>query len=165
MDPITTSTTIDKPREEVFAFLADIANYPAFMGPLFDDWHLTRIDSWGPGAGVRFRSRAPLDRFGWGELNYLEIDPPRRIVGVGRGGKYNRIKTYCEWTLEPAGPDSTRVTFMFETEPPLPTDKLAETVTGRRGFYKRGIRRSLRRLRAIIEDERPAAVRATVAGL
>jgi uncharacterized protein YndB with AHSA1/START domain len=165
MDPVTTTVTIDRPREEVFEYLADIANHAEFMDPLFRDWHLTREDSYGRGAGARFRSQARMDRFGWGDLNFLEVEPTRRIVGVGRGGKYNRIKTYCEWTLEPAGADSTRVTFMYETEPPLPTDRIVEAISGRRGWFRRGARRSLKRLRSRLEEGRVRGARATVSGL
>ncbi|MEA2126148.1 MAG: hypothetical protein QOI80_2930 [Solirubrobacteraceae bacterium] len=165
MDPVTSSVTIDRPREEVFEYLADIANHAEFMEPLFRDWRLTREDSYGRGAGARFRSQARMDRFGWGDLNFLEIEPPRRIVGVGRGGKYNRIKTYCEWTLEPAGRDGTRVTFMYETEPPLPTDRIIETVSRRRGWFKRSSRKALKRLRTRLEEGRVRSARATVSGL
>ncbi|MEA2178096.1 MAG: hypothetical protein QOG77_1393 [Solirubrobacteraceae bacterium] len=166
MDPVTTTVTIDRPREDVFEYLADIANHAEFMEPLFRDWRLTREDSYGRGAGARFRSQARMDRFGWGDLNFLEVEPPRRIVGVGRGGKYNRIKTYCEWTLEPAGTgDSTRVSFVFETEPPLPTDRIVEAISGRRGWFRRGARRSLKRLRARLEEGRTRGARATVSGL
>ena len=165
MDPVTSSVTIDKPREEVFAYLADIANHAAFMDSLFTDWRLTRVESYGKGAGARFRSQARMDRFGWGDLTFLEIEPPRRIVGVGRGGKDNRIKTYCEWTLEPAGAGATKVTFMFETEPPLPTDKIVEAISRRRSWFKRGSRKALKRLRRILEEGRGAGPRATVAGL
>ena len=165
MDPVTTSVNIDKPREEVFAYLADIANHPEFMGSLFGDWRLTRVDSYGKGAGARFRSQARMDRFGWGEMNFLEVEPPRRIVGVGRGGKYNRIKTYCEWTLEPAGTDGTRVTLMYETEPPLPTDRIVESLSRRRSWFRRNARKALKRLRTILEEGRDRGPRATVAGL
>lgn len=165
MDPVTTSVNIDKPREEVFAYLADIANHAEFMGGLFDDWRLTRVDSYGRGAGARFRSQARMDRFGWGDLTFLEVEPPRRIVGVGRGGKYNRIKTYCEWTLEPAGSGTTKVTFMFETEPPLPTDRIVEALSRRRSWFKRGSRKALKRLRLRLEEGRGRGARTTVAGL
>ena len=165
MDPVTTTVTIDRPREEVFAYLADIANHGEFMTPLFDDWHLTREDSYGTGAGARFRAQGRLDRFGWGELNFLEVEVPRKIVGVGRAGKYNRIKTYCEWNLEPAGDGATRVSFMFDTEPPLPTDRIVEALSGRRGFYKRGSKKALRGLRTRLEEGRAKGARSTVSGL
>jgi uncharacterized protein YndB with AHSA1/START domain len=165
MDPVTTTVTIDRPREEIFEYLADIANHAEFMAPLFRDWRLTREDSYGVGAGARFRSQAPLDRFGWGDLNVLEVEVPRRIVAVGRMGKYNRIKTHAEWVLEPAGAHSTRVTFAFESEPPLPTDRILEAVSGRRGWFKRKARKSLKALRARLEEDRARGSRATVSGL
>jgi uncharacterized protein YndB with AHSA1/START domain len=165
LDPVRVSATIDTPREEVFDYLADIANHAEFMDPLFKDWRLTRVESYGSGAGARFRSRARLDRFGWGELNFTVVDPPRRIVAVGRGGKYNRIKTYAEWLLEPAAGGGTRVEFMYETEPPLPSDKLMEILSGRRGWAKRGANKAVRRLRRILEEGRGRGQRATVAGL
>lgn len=165
MDPVETTVTIDRPREEVFAYLADIANHAEFMTPLFDDWHLTREDSYGQGAGARFRAQGRMDRFGWGELNFLEVEHPRRIFGVGRAGKYNRIKTSCEWVLEPAGQGSTRVSFSFETEPPLPTDRIVEALSGRRGFYKRGSKKALKTLRSRLEEGRAKGQRATVSGL
>src|SRR5919107_783348 len=90
VDPVRASVTVDRPREEVFDYLADIANHAEFMGPLFEDWRLTRVDSYGAGAGARFRSNARMDRFGWGDINFVTVEPPRRIVGIGRGGKYNR---------------------------------------------------------------------------
>jgi uncharacterized protein YndB with AHSA1/START domain len=165
LDPVTTSVTIDKPREDVFDYLADLANHPEFMGFLYKDWRLTRIESYGTGAGARFRSTAMLDRFGWGDVNFLTVEYPRRIVAVGRGGKFNRIKTYYEWTLEPAGEGSTRVELMYESEPPLPSDKLIEAVAGRKRWFKRGAKMALRRLRTILEDDRKRGERATVAGL
>jgi uncharacterized protein YndB with AHSA1/START domain len=166
LDPVTVSVTIDKPREEVFDYLADIANHAEFMDHFLKDWRLTRVESYGTGAGARFKSTGRMDRFGWGEMNFLRVDPPRQIVGVGRGGKYNRIKTYCEWTLEPInGGAGTRVEFVYETEPPLPTDKIVEVVSGRRGWWKRSARKALKRLRAILEEGRQRGQRATVAGL
>ncbi len=165
MDPVRVSATIDKPREEVFDYLADIANHAEFMDPLFKDWRLTRVDSYGSGAGARFRSRARLDRFGWWELNFITVDPPRRIVAVGRGGKYNRTKTYAEWVLEPAGGDGTRVEFMYETEPELLSDRLMEAVSGRRGWHKRSAKKAVKRLQRVLEEGRGRGQRITVAGL
>jgi len=165
LDPVTTSVTIDRPREEVFAYLADVANHSEFMTPLFSDWRLTRVDSYGAGAGARFRSNARLDRFGWGDLNFITVEPPRRIVGVGRAGKFSRIKTYAEWVLEPASGGGTRVEFTYETEPPLASDKAMEALSGRRRWFKRGASKALKRLRRILEEGRGRGERATVGGL
>jgi uncharacterized protein YndB with AHSA1/START domain len=166
LDPVRVSVIIDKPREEVFDYLADIANHSEFMDHFLKEWRLTRVESYGTGAGARFRSAARMDRFGWGDVNFLKVEPPRRIVTVGRGGKYNRIKSYGEWTLEPvAGGDGTRVELMYETEPPLPSDKLMELISRRRGWYRRGAAKALRRLRSILEEGKQRGRRATVAGL
>jgi uncharacterized protein YndB with AHSA1/START domain len=163
--PLTVSTTIRKPREEVFDYLADIANLSEFMDHFLKDFHLLRVDSYGKGAGVRFRSTGRMDRFGWGELNVLECKPPYEIVYVGRGGKYNRIETYGEWRLDPDGPGSTKVEFSWETAPPLPSDKLIEGLSGRRRWFKRQAKKGLKRLRAILEEDRQRGRRTTVAGL
>ena len=164
MDPVTLHVNIDRPREEVFAYLADVANHPEFTDHFLKDWRLTREDSYGRGAGARYRQGGRFDRFGYYDLNLAELEPPYRIVGVGRGGKYNRIKTFHEWVLEPnAG--GTRVSYMFETEPALPTDRLVETLSGRRGWFRRGARKALRRLQSILEENRDRGARATIAGL
>ena len=102
VDPVTVSVTIDRPREEVFAYLSDIANHPEFSDHYRKDWRLLREDSVGRGAGARFKRHARFDRFGYYDINLAELDPPYRIIGVGRGGKYNRIETFEQWTLEPA---------------------------------------------------------------
>jgi len=164
VDPVELSITIDRPREEVFEYLADIANHPEFCDHYLKEWHLTRVDSYGRGAGARYRIDAPLQRFAWSDLTFVSVEPPRRIVAVGRGGKYNRIKTFASWTLDPASGGGTRVEFVFETEPALPTDRLMEAF-GFRGWFKRKSSKSLRRLRGILEDNEGRGARATVAGI
>ena len=58
--PSPSRSTIARPREEVFAYLADIANHAEFLDHFLVDWHLTREDTFGCGAGARFRVKAPL---------------------------------------------------------------------------------------------------------
>jgi uncharacterized protein YndB with AHSA1/START domain len=165
VDPVTVSVTIDKPREEVFDYLADIANHPEFMDHFLKQWHLTRVESYGQGAGARFRVDAPLQRFSWADLTFIEVSPPHLIVGAGRGGKYNRIKSYVEWRLDPAaGGKATRVELTCETEPALPSDRFMELFAGR-GWFRRKARKAMKRLQAILEDGRDRGQRATVAGL
>ena len=165
MDPVTASVSIDRPREEVFEYLADIANHPEFSDHYLKEWRLTRVDSYGRGAGARFKIDAPLDRFGWGDMTFIEVERPHRIVAAGRAGKFNRNRTWTEWTLEPQGPRSTRVEVTTESEPALPTDRLMEAVTRRRGWSKRSLKRSLRRLQSILEEDYDRGARATVGGL
>jgi uncharacterized protein YndB with AHSA1/START domain len=165
VDPVTTEITIDRPREEVFAYLADVANHQEFTDHFLKDWRLLREESEGPGAGARYRQDGRFDRFGYYDLSFAEIQPPYRIVAFGRGGKYNRIKTFHEWTLEPAAGGGTRLEWTFEAEPALRTDRLVETLSGRRGWFRRGAGKAMRRLRSILEEDRGRGARATVGGL
>ncbi|MBV8954444.1 MAG: SRPBCC family protein [Solirubrobacterales bacterium] len=162
MDPFTVSTTIAKPREEVFEYLADIANHPEFTDHYMVDWHLTREDSYGTGAGARFRVKAPLTRFSWADRTFAEVQAPFRIVERGRGGKYNRVRMLGTYTLSQAAGGTTKVEYTFETEPALPSDRLLETFGGR-AWTRRQAAKALRRLRTILEEDRGRGRRATVA--
>jgi len=164
MDPITAHVVIDRPREEVFEYLADIANHPEFSDHYLKEWRLTRIESYGRGAGARFKIDAPLDRYGWGDMTFVEVERPHRIVAAGRAGKFNRNKTWTTWTLSPSGA-ATRVEVTTESEPALTTDKLMETFTGRRGWTRRRLGKALRRMQSILEEGVDRGQRATVGGL
>ena len=131
VDPFTVSTTISQPREQVFDYLADIANHAEFTDHYLVDWHLTRVDSHGVGAGARFRVKAPLSRFSWADVTFAEVQPPFRIVERGRGGKYNRIRMLGTYTLSPGPGGTTKVEYTLETEPVMLSDKLLEALGGR----------------------------------
>ena len=163
MDPFTVSVTLAKPREEVFEYLADIANHAEFTDHYLTDWHLTREDSYGQGAGARFRVAAPGNRFGWGDATLVDVDPPYRIVEVGRGGKYNRIRVTGVYTLTPGPGGTTRVEFFNQVEPALLSDRILEKL-GARGWLRRQTRKAMRRLRSILEDGLDRGARATIAG-
>jgi uncharacterized protein YndB with AHSA1/START domain len=163
VDPVTLEVTIDRPREEVFDYLADVANHPQFTDHYLKDWRLTRVRSSGTGAGARYRVAKRFNRFGWEDLTLIEVERPWRIAAAGRGGKYNRIKTFQTWELDPVV-GGTRVEWTFETEPALPTDRFIESL-GRRRWARRRARRALKRLQSILEEGRGAGTRATVGGL
>ncbi len=163
MDPVTNSITIGRPREEVFDYLVDIANHPEFSDHYLKDWRLTRLDSIGKGAGARFRYDARFQRFGWADMTFIETERPHRIVAVGRGGKFNRNKTYTTWTLSPSG-SGTRVEYSTEIEPKLPTDRLVEAF-GLRRWFRRGTKKALKRLQSILEEDYDRGSRTTVAGV
>jgi uncharacterized protein YndB with AHSA1/START domain len=165
VDPVYASATIDRPREEIFDYLVDIANHPEFSDHYLKQWRLTRTNSVGRGAGARFRVDAPCQRFGWADLTFIEVERPHQIVAAGRGGKFNRIKTTAIWTLDHAPGGGTDVELMVESEPALPTDRAMEILTGQHGWFKRKTRRALRRLQSILEEDEGRGVRATVAGL
>jgi len=162
MDPVTVSIVVDRPRELVFDYLQDIANHPEFTDHYLVDWRLTRIDSVGRGAGARFRVKVPGARFAWGDVTFVEVDRPRRIVEVGRTGKGNRVRTLGVYELAPAANDATRVRFTLQTMPATLSDRLAEALGARRWLSRKN-RRALRRLRSILETGEGRGRRVTVA--
>jgi uncharacterized protein YndB with AHSA1/START domain len=160
---LTVSITVGAPREQVFDYLQDIANHPEFTDHYLVDWHLTRIDSVGLGAGARFRVKAPRNRFSWADVTFVEVDAPHRIVEAGRTGKNNRIRTLGVYELSAGASGTTRVRFTLETVPATLADRLIEGL-GARGWMKRKNTRAMRRLRSIIERDEGRGARVTVAG-
>jgi uncharacterized protein YndB with AHSA1/START domain len=163
VDPVTVSIVVSAPRERVFDYLQDIANHSEFSDHYLVDWHLTRIDSVGRGAGARFRAKAPGVRFSWGDVTFVEVDRPHRIVEVGRTGKNNRIRTLGVYELTPAPAGATRVRFTLQTIPATLSDRLMEGL-GARGWTRRKTGRAMRRLRTILERGEGRGPRVTVAG-
>jgi uncharacterized protein YndB with AHSA1/START domain len=163
VDPVSVSITIGRPREEIFDYLADIANHTEFTDHYIEDFHLTRENTVGLGAGARFRLKAPLQRFSWLGVQFTRVDRPWRIVEAGRGGKYNRTRALITFTLEPGPDDTTRVELTAETVPATPTDRAMELL-GARAWTRRQHRRALRRLRSILEEGSNRGARATIAG-
>ena len=162
MEPITSRRRSRKPREQVFEYLADIANHAEFTDHYLVDWHLTREDSYGAGAGARFRVKAPLNRFAWADMTFAEMQPPFRIVERGRGGKYNRIRMLGTYTLSPGPGGTTKVEYTFETVPVMLSDRLLESFGGRAWTEAPG-GKAMRRLRTILEEDRDRGRRPTVA--
>jgi len=157
------SIVISAPREQVFDYLQDIANHSEFTDHYLLDWHLTREDSVGRGAGARFRVKAPGSRFSWGDSTFAEVARPHRIVEVGRAGKGNRIRTLGVYELsqEPGG--TTRVQFTLETETSVLSDRILEAF-GQRAWLKRKNEKAMRRLRSILERGENRGERVTLAG-
>jgi uncharacterized protein YndB with AHSA1/START domain len=162
VDPFTVSIVVSAPREQVFDYLQDIANHREFTDHYLVDWHLTRIDSVGRGAGARFRVKAPGNRFSWGDSTFAEVERPHRIVEIGRTGKNNRIRTRGVYDLAPAASGSTRVSFTLETVPATLSDRVMEGLGGR-AWLRRKNRRALQRLRGILERGEGRGRRVTVA--
>ena len=161
MDPVSSTTVIDRPPEEVYAYLADVANHAEFTDHYLKEFRLTREDSIGLGAGARFRVDAPLNRFSWADITIVEAEPGRRLVLRGRTGKYNRIRLVSVWVLDRAG-GSTQATLTTETERPrLPSDRIMEAIARR--WFKRKQRKAVKRLQAILEEGRSRGTRATIA--
>jgi len=164
MEPLSLSTTIATPREEVFEYLADVANHEEFSDHCMVDWHLTREDSYGRGAGARFRVKSRFDRFSYGDITLAEVTPPERIVATGRAGRFNRIRTLSTWTLAEDGEGRTTVTFETQSTPVLRSDELMEKFLRVRVATLRCHKRALERLRSILESGEARGEHTTVAG-
>lgn len=162
MDPFTVSVNIARPREQVFEYLADIANHAEFSDHYLVDWHLTRIESYGVGAGARFRAKAPLNRFSWADMTIAELQPPFKIIERGRGGKFNRIKSIGTYEIVEAHPGVSRVEYTYETDASMLSDVMAENALGR-SWLRRKAKRAMKRLRAILEEDRMRGARPSVA--
>lgn len=163
MHPFSIEEQIGRPREEVFEYLADVANLPEFTDHFLREWRMTREETYGLGAGGRFRAELPFQRFSWGDLTIVDLEPPEALVLQGRTGKYNRVRMLTVFELADAAGGGTRVRVTVETLPRYPTDRLVGAL-GQRRAMRRGWRRALGRLRAILEEGRERGQRATIAG-
>ncbi len=164
MHPVSVSIVVSAPREQVFDYLQDVANRPEFTDHSLVDWHLTRPDAVGLGAGARFRAKRPrMSRYTWGDMSLAEVVPPHRIVETGRTGKDNRVRTLSIWELVTGSHDTTRVTLTVQTDPATHSDRFAEMLGARRRAHRNGAR-ALKRLRTALETGRTGTRRITVAG-
>jgi uncharacterized protein YndB with AHSA1/START domain len=164
MEPVTLKTRIARPRAEVFEYLADVANHAEFSDHCLVDWHLTREDSYGAGAGARFRVKSRFDRFSYGDITLAEVQPPQRILATGRAGRFNRVRTKTTWTLEEDGPNATDVTFVTGSTPATFSDAKMEQLLRVRNSTARCHKRALERLRSILESGDDRGARTTLSG-
>jgi uncharacterized protein YndB with AHSA1/START domain len=162
VNPVESRIVISAPREDVFEFVADMANRVSWMDHFLKDFRLTRVNPVGVGAGAAFLVDAPLFAQR-AEYQIVEMDSPRLIVERGRIARWGRTTGWTEWEFSDQY-GATELIATVWTEPGIRWDGFKESL-GARPWLKRQMRVSLRRLRTIFEErpERPLA-RATVAG-
>jgi hypothetical protein len=154
MGPVNAELAIDVPREVGFDYVADLANRPSFSDHFVSDVHLLRTESTGVGAGARFRFFAPPQAI-WMDTTIVALERPHRISERGSGGRWNRVGSATEWELL-AGPGSlTTVRVTYWTEPGHPIDRLKEVFGAASVWYGRDWATALRRLRDLLESDRP----------
>jgi uncharacterized protein YndB with AHSA1/START domain len=163
MGPVSAEVEIDVPRRHAFGAIADLSLRPSFTDHFLADFHLTRIESTGVGAGARFRI-AVWPRDVWMDSTIVESEAPHRIVEHGRGGRVNRIPSTTLWELTEGPGSLTTVRVSFWTEPSNPVDRGLELLSGASGPYERRWREALRRLREQLELGQLGAGRVAVAG-
>lgn len=163
MGPISAEVEIDVPRKRVFETIGDLAARPSFTDHFLSDFHLTRIEPTGVGAGARFRVNAPL-RSIWMDTTIVEQEEPFRIVEQGYSGRTNRIRANTVWELTGGTGSLTAVRFSQWTEPTNPLDRALEVISAGSVWQERAWREALRRLRDALESDLPGAERIAVAG-
>ena len=163
MGPVSAEIEVDAPRERVFAAIADLSRRPSFTDRFQQDFHLTRIEPRGVGAGARFRT-GTRRRAVWMDTAIAEEEPPHKLVEHGRGGRANRIPVTTVWELTEGSGPLTTVRVSFWTEPSNPLDAALESLSGGSGAARRGWHEALRRLRDQLESEGAAPAPVGVAG-
>lgn len=162
MRQVTVQTLISAPREDIFDFVADLSNRPAYCDHYLEEFRLARANSRGVGAAARFRLDAPLAKE-WAELSITTCDRPRRIVEEGRVGRLGRSRFVAVYDFLPETSGTTRVELTAYAEPATPVDRIKHL--GAAGWVGRKSARALDRLRAIFEEPPTGELsRATVAG-
>lgn len=163
MRPIRAHVTISAPREEVYDFVADLANRVAWCDQYQREFRLTRPRSSGAGAAARFQMKMPFNHT-WVETAVVEAARPRVLREALRFYRLGRTPGFVEYTFEPVGAAATRIDIALWTEPATRLDAFKEALGARR-WLRRRVKSSLSRLRKIFE-ERPEAplARSTIAG-
>jgi uncharacterized protein YndB with AHSA1/START domain len=160
--PVSVQSYISAPRDEVFDYIADLANHVAFTDHYLKEFHLARAKSSGLGAAARFRVDLPSGHQ-WVEVQVVEHQRPRLLAMHGHGGRLGRVRIGIAYELSDEG-GVTRVEMSTWTEPATRLDRLKEAMGARR-WVKRKNRVALERLRKVFEDRPPGELaRATVAG-
>jgi hypothetical protein len=145
MKPITVSVRVDRPREEVFAFLDVLANHVQFTDHMLVDWSFD-----GPPAGVgvtaRMRANAPGQQ--WMDMRVLESVAPVRTVEetIGANGRRRTRGTY---TLDELPGGATDVRFQLESLRASRSERLARPLI--RAYMKRANAKAMRRLGQTLE--------------
>jgi hypothetical protein len=163
MGPVSSEVEIDASREAAFKLIGDLSCRPTFTDHFASDFHLTRIEPTGVGAGARFRVHAPLNS-AWTETTIWELDEPHRIVEHGRGGRENRVPSTTVWELIEGPGSLTTVRVSHWTEPSHRLDRAREVLAASSIFSERRWRQALRRLRDLLEAGGAADGQIAVAG-
>ncbi|HMJ33538.1 MAG TPA: SRPBCC family protein [Baekduia sp.] len=157
MKPISVSTTVDRPRQEVFEHLDVLANHLPFLDHFMVDAQLSGPPS-GVGAHVRFRALSP-GRSEWMESTVAAVEPGVSVAEdtVGARGRRRLRGTY---RLADAGPDrrSTLVTFELVTVDAPAVERLAAPLV--RPWLTKQNARALARLKEQLEGRDAATAAA-----
>lgn len=141
MKPVTVSIEVPQPAEQVFDYLAVLANHEAFLDHFLVDWEFSGPRR-GVGAKAAARASAPMSQ-DWTEFEIVEAEEPLRIVeeGVGLKGKRHTRGTYRLRSLPSGG---SEISFELEWIKSARAESLIPAMT--RAFIRRPNAKAMRRL-------------------
>jgi polyketide cyclase/dehydrase/lipid transport protein len=107
MKPITVSTTIARPRAELYDLILDLRNHEAWTDHMLVDWS-------GTAERVRVRSAVPGPK-DWLDIETISVTAPSETVERTTGAKGRRV-SYGTYRLRELAPSSTEVEFELRIE-------------------------------------------------
>ena len=146
METFQNTVTIARPPAEVFAFVADFGNIPAW------NYAITQTTKTSPGpagVGATYRQIRTIPRRGQESFEVTVFEPPSHVAIHGQIGPFQATTSYL---LEPVA-GGTRLTNEVELEPTAillrPLGPLAVPKV------KAAVARNLGALKQLLEDARP----------
>lgn len=145
MKPVRSSIVVIRPVQEVYDFLAVLANHESFLDHFLVDWSFSGPRK-GIGAKGLARANTPASQ-DWTEFEIVEAEAPRRIAeqGVGAGGKRRTRGTYL---LEELPNGTTKVDFELDWLEASRAERLIPPLT--RAFVRRPNAKAMRRLAKLL---------------
>jgi uncharacterized protein YndB with AHSA1/START domain len=140
---VTASTHIERPIEEVFAFVANFENSPRWQSMVHESEKLSE----GPiGPGARFREYAQaMGSKGWVTIEITEYEPNRRVDY--KSSRFGALAPIAGFTFEQAAGGAS-VNFSGDPNPIAPLKPLSPLISL---VAKRLWRRNLGSLKQLLE--------------
>ena len=147
MQTFENTVTIQRPADEVFAFLADFENIPRWNYAIEE----TKKASAGPvGVGTRYRQTRTVPSRSVEGFEVTVFEPARRLAMHGQIGPFQATISY---ELE-AVADATRLVNNVELDPSQAMLRLAAPLAAPR--IKAAVAQNLGKLRLVLEGSQPA---------
>jgi hypothetical protein len=147
METFENTITIQRPAEQVFAFLADFENIPKWNYAIEE----TRKASPGPvGAGTTYRQTRTVPRRSQERFEVTVFEPVTRLAVRGQVGPFDASISYL---LEPVA-GATRLINKVALEPPQAVLRLVAPLAIR--VVKAAVSQNLAKLKLILDGDGPA---------
>jgi hypothetical protein len=144
--PVTVSTTVARPRQEVYDFLAEFSNHAGFLDHFLVEWEFSGNRT-GVGAKGAARVNAPGSQ-DWTDFEIVEAQPPSLLVEHGVGAKDKR-ETRGTYRLGERADGGTDVSFELELLQAPRAERMLPPMT--RLFLRRTNSKAMRRLKKQLE--------------